>query len=623
MELGTRIDATIESERGHLQVETPDGTYAARLLDPEKTLNAGGQIRMRLNLEPVGGEPNPLGTGILLVGQVVLEADQAVQPLLPGGQFSMDVQRLTRGIIAGEFSRGPENTHTVAEARAATESAKTVFDSIPPMLNPLSSEFGLPEGAVEVVVCGESGELAIRHHQDVFSAWLLRIPDDFQVGQELHLRMVIPPPPGSDAHEEHAESVDLLGRVLALVDADDAGELEYHDGSRIVFAVVKHLGGDIPIPLVDEGNVAGMIDQLSAPAPIELPPTPEATLAPPAPTSTPAPGYSADDAAPSLEGDAEVNGLGLSKEGAPLFDPMGMPSGIVGNISQMSLIDLMQTLNLNRKTARVDVHLDREGQVQGVIFVRDGQLVGAGTADLDGEEAFFSLVRAAQGTFRVRFDRKSPEENIDADTTYLLLEAMRRLDDGEATVATPQREKESLATGSAPWGDAVGDFTQDEPSKEFGKEFAEHTEDVVEQELEVDEADVVEATMLEPEGTEPADSANPVAARPEGDLPSLYDDSLDDDSDVTREEPLRIRASREVPGQDEAPPPITVPGGGGSIFASFFEEARLATGEDPNVSGSALPSPLVTDAGLDEMLLSEDQSGVFSGYSDSISSPPS
>jgi hypothetical protein len=505
-----------------------------------------------------------------------------VQPLLPGGHFSVDVQRLTRGLFAGEFTASPEPTATAASARAATQSARTLFESIPPMLSPLITDLEINGDAVEVVVCGENGELAIRHQESVFSAWLIRIPEEFSVGQELHLRMVMPPPPGSD----HAESVDILGRVISLVDASGDEILHYGDGARIVFAVVKHLGGDLPIPQVSEEAARSMIDALaSAPSPIILPP---------------APGYE-ENVQPVVPENTQVTGLGLSSSEEVSADTYAaMPSGIIGNISHMSLFDLVQSLSLNRKTARVDVRARTVKEIEGVIFMKDGALVAAGTPANDGKDAFFSLVGAEQGTFRVRYDRHPPEANIDDDTTHLLMEAMRRLDEEQTGIA-PAPQGSDLATGSQPWGDAVLDAPQGEP-------FSTAT-DSLEAERVISDDDVIEATaLLDVEGGEGED------------FPSFFEDSLDEDSDVTREEPLRVRNTHS---SGDSLPPLTVPSGGGSIFAGFFEEARLASGESPPRSPRSSPTPTITGSELEQILISDEGASLFSGYSDSISSPPS
>jgi hypothetical protein len=65
-----------------------------------------------------------------------------------------------------------------------------------------------------------------------------------------------------------------------------------------------------------------------------------------------------------------------------------------------------------------------------VILCSAGRAVYAATdAGAEGETAFFSLVGAGAGSFAVRYGVTLAAENLGGDTTWLLLEAMRRLDE--------------------------------------------------------------------------------------------------------------------------------------------------------------------------------------------------
>jgi DNA-binding response OmpR family regulator len=100
-------------------------------------------------------------------------------------------------------------------------------------------------------------------------------------------------------------------------------------------------------------------------------------------------------------------------------------AGISGVLSDLGLIDLLQTLTLGGKTALVQI--SETGEAGGV-QVREGQIVAAQHGRRTGEEALFSLASLDQGRFDVRFD-DSGADNIHGQAEFLLLEALRRRDE--------------------------------------------------------------------------------------------------------------------------------------------------------------------------------------------------
>lgn len=103
------------------------------------------------------------------------------------------------------------------------------------------------------------------------------------------------------------------------------------------------------------------------------------------------------------------------------------PSGIFGTLREMPLVELLQSLELSRKTA--EVILRPKGAPAGQVFLDDGRVVYARAGDLEGEEAFYALAHSRRGAFRIRFHSQPPCRNIDRPTAYLVLEAHRRLDE--------------------------------------------------------------------------------------------------------------------------------------------------------------------------------------------------
>ena len=104
-----------------------------------------------------------------------------------------------------------------------------------------------------------------------------------------------------------------------------------------------------------------------------------------------------------------------------------MPTGVMGTLRQMSLPEIVQSLEMGRKTAIVDV-VPQDAE-KGAIGFEGGAIRFAECGPLLGNDAFFALMRHKEGFFRIHYGDAPKSLNIDAPTTYLLLEAMRLMDE--------------------------------------------------------------------------------------------------------------------------------------------------------------------------------------------------
>lgn len=128
--------------------------------------------------------------------------------------------------------------------------------------------------------------------------------------------------------------------------------------------------------------------------------------------------------------------------------------GVVrGNLSQMNVIDLMQSLEMGRKSCQLS--LSNEGEKCEVFFV-EGQVKHATYGSLVGDEAVFKVLRWTGGNFQLDFEGKTDKETTQLNTQGLLMEGLRLLDEsareggGEAeTSATPPAETTPV-TAAAP-----------------------------------------------------------------------------------------------------------------------------------------------------------------------------
>jgi len=123
--------------------------------------------------------------------------------------------------------------------------------------------------------------------------------------------------------------------------------------------------------------------------------------------------------------------------------------GVVrGNLSQMNVIDLMQSLEMGRKSCRIS--LANEGEKCEVFFA-EGQVKHATYGSLVGDEAVFKVLRWTGGSFELDFEGKTDKETTQLNTQGLLMEGLRLLDESQRDAgAEPEPEAASSATASPP-----------------------------------------------------------------------------------------------------------------------------------------------------------------------------
>ena len=177
---------------------------------------------------------------------------------------------------------------------------------------------------------------------------------------------------------------------------------------------------------------------------VPLTPTHAPTLKPPAGVLTPPFGSLPPQAA-------------FADDGAPLEDDE--PTGVIGTLREMPVSEIVQTLASSRRDALVEIK--PKGEQTGSLAIEKGRVVFAQKGKLVGEEAFFALFMASRGAFRIRYGRKVEQPNIQRDTTCLLLEAARVVD--ELTSGRHTRPP-----GTVPAGPAAVDAGWRVPSSSSG-----------------------------------------------------------------------------------------------------------------------------------------------------------
>ena len=98
-----------------------------------------------------------------------------------------------------------------------------------------------------------------------------------------------------------------------------------------------------------------------------------------------------------------------------------------GDLSDVGVVDLVQTIELNRKSGIIHI-VNRDGR-RGSIFFRDGKVIDAEVGRLSGAQALYRLFSWSEGQFAVEFKHIRRHDVVDMSVAALLMEGMRRLDE--------------------------------------------------------------------------------------------------------------------------------------------------------------------------------------------------
>lgn len=104
----------------------------------------------------------------------------------------------------------------------------------------------------------------------------------------------------------------------------------------------------------------------------------------------------------------------------------GEHKGLRGSLDDFNLTEIVQILQMGLKTARIDI---KSNGHHGTLHMRRGNLIHAETEQHKKENAFFEMIDWEKGDFHIQHGTESEEINITDETTYLLLESARRIDE--------------------------------------------------------------------------------------------------------------------------------------------------------------------------------------------------
>ena len=120
---------------------------------------------------------------------------------------------------------------------------------------------------------------------------------------------------------------------------------------------------------------------------------------------------------------------------------------IEGSLEAMSLPTLVQFIAQAGDQALIQ--LERDSRV-GRLYLENGrlrhaELQGPDTYSLIGEEVVYELLNWHKGRFTVKKEVQTPEITIEKGWDFLLMEGLRRIDEGQAEEELEEFEEESLA----------------------------------------------------------------------------------------------------------------------------------------------------------------------------------
>ena len=105
-----------------------------------------------------------------------------------------------------------------------------------------------------------------------------------------------------------------------------------------------------------------------------------------------------------------------------------LSSGMVGQLSDISTVELCQMINSNQKTGKLHLEYD---DIKGSIVFNEGELVHAEINNQTGKDAFYDILSLDGGRFTFTQGLTREEENMGVIGGFmaLLMEGMKRLDD--------------------------------------------------------------------------------------------------------------------------------------------------------------------------------------------------
>jgi CheY-like chemotaxis protein len=116
-----------------------------------------------------------------------------------------------------------------------------------------------------------------------------------------------------------------------------------------------------------------------------------------------------------------------------------------GSLSQMNVIDLVQSLEMGRKSCALNL-TNKDEKCE--MYVSEGQVTHAVYGSLVGDPAVFKVLRWTEGNFQIDFEGKTSEQTTQLNTQGLLMEGLRLLDESAKRDGDEAEEEEDVLLDS-------------------------------------------------------------------------------------------------------------------------------------------------------------------------------
>src|SRR5262249_38807146 len=120
--------------------------------------------------------------------------------------------------------------------------------------------------------------------------------------------------------------------------------------------------------------------------------------------------------------------------------PHASPCGFQGDLRALSVIEIVQTINLAGRTARVVL---RTTSGTGEMWFEGGSITHAFTETLFGELAVYAMIEWTSGRFLVECGRVCGSRSVTGDTRQLLRDGCRIMDERAAASPTGEQRLEA------------------------------------------------------------------------------------------------------------------------------------------------------------------------------------
>jgi CheY-like chemotaxis protein len=110
-----------------------------------------------------------------------------------------------------------------------------------------------------------------------------------------------------------------------------------------------------------------------------------------------------------------------------------------GSLLQMNVIDLVQSLEMGRKSCSLTLTLKGD---KCELYFKEGQVTHATYGTLMGDPAVFKVLRWTDGNFEVNFEGKTTQQTTNLNTQGLLMEGLRQLDEAARDGGGKSEEEE-------------------------------------------------------------------------------------------------------------------------------------------------------------------------------------